>query len=140
MSSVIATPITLESVKSQFAEWRATRIKGQRIPKALWESVKHLSKHYEHRCLALELKLSLHQLKAKLGVLPQPAPSFASSPVFIEFPLSPLSSPGPLCEEQKMLPAYGGTLELARPDGAVLKATGLNPRDVYALIQKFVTK
>jgi hypothetical protein len=49
--------ITLEEVKAQFAHWRGSRTKVDKIPNALWNAAKQLTKQYECRQIAAELKL-----------------------------------------------------------------------------------
>lgn len=134
----------LESVKEKFAHWRASRSKGNRMPKPLWESVKDLIKQYDYNHIASELKLNPHRLRTKIEKeflkdssfkdLPSP-----SAPDFIElcFPLlSPPQSKPDL--EQKKDPLSFGTLELSRPDGTLLKASGLDYKDLFSLVQSFL--
>lgn len=56
-----SAPITLEEVKSQFAQWRGSRTKVGKIPSALWDAAKQLTKQYECRQIAAELKLNSHR-------------------------------------------------------------------------------
>jgi hypothetical protein len=121
-----ATPLTLESVKAKFTHWRATRVKGNRFPKPLWEDVKHLTKLYDYKQIASELKLNPNRLRLKIEKALSKGSSFPSKSNFIEFPLPPLS------------PHVEGTLEFTRPDGTILKASGLNHKDLCSLIKGFL--
>ena len=62
-SSVAPKNLPLESVKSQFSEWRATHGKGNRIPISLWNAVKELTKLYSFHQIASELKNSPSRLR-----------------------------------------------------------------------------
>lgn len=132
-------PITLESVKEKLTHWRATSVKGNRIPKPLWEAVRRLTKQYDYNQIASELKLNPHRLKAKIEKKSKD-PSFSSTPDFIEFPLPPLSSPSPLQPtlEQKIFYPPLGTIELTRPDGSSLKATGLGHKELLSFVDLFL--
>ena len=122
--------ITLESVKAQFDTWRATRAKGHRIPKHLWKAVKNISKQYDAKQIASELKINPQRLNAKImakaKTLRQKHRCPSKSSVkneFVELSLSPLSPPFTSFEQAFQFPQ--GTLELRRPDGTILKASGL---------------
>lgn len=58
--------LTLEAVKIQLDRWRATRVKGSRIPKHLWEAIKTLTKQHTCSQIASELKMNPHRLQAKM--------------------------------------------------------------------------
>lgn len=138
--SLSSEPQTLESVKEKFAHWRASRSKGNRMPKPLWESVKDLIKQYDYNHIASELKLNPHRLKAKIEKEFLKDSSSPSVPDFIElsFPLlSPPSQSQPDLEQKKGPPSFG-TLELSRPDGTLLKASGLDYKDLFSLVQTFL--
>lgn len=140
-SSVAPKSLPLESVKTQFSEWRATHGKGNRIPASLWNAVKELTKLYSFHQIASELKISPSRLRKKIG---QPSrSSISSSSPFIEVPLPPLSSaaPEPPQLEQKIFfpSTHTGSIELTRIDGAVLRASGLDHKTLLSLIQEFLS-
>ncbi len=141
-SSVAPKNLPLESVKSQFSEWRATHGKGNRIPVSLWNAVKELTKLYSFHQIASELKISPSRLRKKIG---QPSRSSISSPSpFIEVPRPPLSSAAPesLQLEQKIFfpSTHTGSIELTRVDGTILKASGLDHKTLLSLIQGFLSQ
>ena len=140
-SSVAPKNLPLESVKSQFSEWRATHGKGNRIPVSLWDAVKELTKIYSYDQIASELKISPSRLRKKIG--PSPRSPISSSSPFIEVPLPPLSSvaPEPPQLEQKIFfpSPHTGSIELTRMDGAVLKVSGLDHKTLLSLIQEFLS-
>ncbi|HLB58748.1 MAG TPA: hypothetical protein VJL87_01510 [Bdellovibrionota bacterium] len=132
--------ITLESVKAQFDSWRATRARGHRIPKHLWKAAKNLSKQYDTKQIASELKINPQRLSAKIMAKTKtlrqktpcpPKPSVKNE--FVELSLSPLSPP--FTSFEQAFPQ--GTLELRRPDGTILKASGIthNGFNLNALIK-----
>lgn len=134
--------LTLESVKSQFSEWRATHGKGNRIPTSLWNAVRALAKSYPYHQISSELKISPSRLRKKIGQPPRSSLSSASS--FIEVPLPPLSSasPEPPQLEQKIFypSTHTGSIELTRVDGTVLKASGLDNKALLSLVQSFLSQ
>jgi hypothetical protein len=133
-------PVPLKNVKTQFAQWRATRVKGKRIPNTLWELVLPLTKKYGYKKVATELDLNPHRLRAKMEKQSQQISSLEESD-FGEVPLPSLSSPFPQSShgEQKIFIPCGSTsLEFTRSDGTILKASGLNHKDLCSLIKGFL--
>ena len=124
-------PIPLKNAKTQFAQWRETRVKGERIPNALWETAFLLTKKYGYRKIASELDLNPHRLRAKMEKQSQQISSVEKSN-FVEVPLASLSSPFP------QSPPGEASLEFTRPDGTNLKASGLNHKDLCSLIKGFL--
>lgn len=133
-------PIPLKNAKTQFAQWRETRVKGERIPNALWEAVFLLTKKYGYRKIASELDLNLHRLRAKMEKQSQQISSVEKAD-FVEVPLPSLSSPFPQSppgEQKAFIPCGSASLEFTRPDGTILKASGLNHKDLCSLIKGFL--
>jgi hypothetical protein len=125
-----STPITLEEVKAQFVHWRASRTKVGKIPSALWNAAKQLTKQYECRQIITELKLNSRRqqmLYAHLGKKPSES-DFAPAGDFVKVSL-PLTSPS---SDHSV-----STLEVLRADGTTLKAQGLTPKDLCVLIERF---
>ena len=54
--SYTAESTTLESVRLQLENWRSTRVKGNPIPKPLWEAIRGLTEHYPYRRIASAFK------------------------------------------------------------------------------------
>jgi hypothetical protein len=133
--------LTLESVKSQLAHWRATRVKGNRIPSSLWDAVKNLAKLHDYNQIASELKINPSRLRKKIESSHQDS-SLSASPHFVEISLPPLaSSPSeaPSLEQKIFYPRiHTGSLELTRVDGTILKASGLDNKALLSLIQGFL--
>ncbi len=130
--SYTAESTTLESVRLQLENWRSTRVKGNPIPKPLWEAIRGLTEHYPYRRIASRLKINIYRLRAKMEEQSQ-TPSHPSGPNFIEVSLSP----SPILEQKVIYPPLG-SIELSRLDGAILKASGLNPQDLCSLIKGFL--
>lgn len=128
--------LTLESVKSQFSQWRGIRPKGVRVPTALWNSVKELTRSYSYQQISAELKISPSRLHKKCGTLLSPC---TLSDQFIQVPISPLcgSATQPPMPEQKYS-ADAGTIELTRKDGVFLKISGLEDTSLLAVVQAFL--
>lgn len=86
---------TLEHVKAQFAQWRATRVKGNRIPRSLWNVVESLTKSYNYKQIASELKISPGRLSKKMkNLFPQDS-SLPPSSHFVEVTLPAFASASP---------------------------------------------
>lgn len=144
-SSSAPKSLTLESVKSQLSEWRATHGKGDRIPTSLWNAVRELTKSYSYHQIAFELKISPSRLRKKIGSSHQDSSLSASSHfIKVKAPLSPVPSATlePPQLEQKIFypPLQTGSLELTRVDGTVLKAAGLDNKALLSLIQGFLSQ
>lgn len=136
-----STPLTLESVKIQFDHWRSTRTRGSKTPKHLWEAAQSLTKMYAYEQIASTLNINPHRLRAKLEK--QSYQSSASLKTdFVEIPLSSLNSsfsPSPPSGPKPFNPdGYARTtIELTRPDGLALKASGLNHNELFSLVKSF---
>jgi hypothetical protein len=141
--------ITLETVKDQLAQWRTTRVKGGRIPNTLWAAILSVTKKYDHKKVAAELNLNPHRLHTQMERQAQHILSSSSSPDFVELPLSSLPLPCPqkpslkrtseqTLEQKIFFPHEEGSLELTRPDGSILKASGLNHSDLCSLVKGFL--
>lgn len=130
---------TLESIKSEFSQWRATRVKGNRIPNSLWEGLKCVTTLHNYHQIASELKISPDRLCKKLGLSVQERPS-SSRFSFAEVPI-PESSVSPLQDgslEQKVYAPIikpTGCLEITRENGTILKVSGLSDESLLSLIQ-----
>lgn len=143
-------PLTLEQVKEQFSLWRTTRPKRGKIPDDLLEAVGRLMQQqtYSDRYIAAELGLNYQQLKLRLrqnlkkSGISLPPSGFVELPLSSLSPVSQLSSLSPLAPslEQRIFYPSTGTIEFTRSDGTALKASGLNPKDLCALVQSFLGK
>ena len=130
---------TLEEVKAQFAHWRATRSKNKKIPHDLWESASHLIKKYDYRQIAAELNLNPNRLRTVIKQYLQKKPAEAEQTDFVEFSIPSFSSlSSPLEQQKKSDTPHARTLECTRSDGAILKTSGLDSKDLYSLIQGFL--
>lgn len=136
------TPLTLESVKIQFDQWRSTRTRGSKTPKHLWEAAQSLTKMHAYEQIASTLNINPHRLRSKLEKQSHQSSALLKTD-FVEIPLSPLApsfphppSPGP---KNFNLDGYArATLELTRQDGLALKASGLNHNDLFSLVKSFL--
>lgn len=140
--STLSSSPSLESVKSQFAQWRATRVKGNTIPSSLWDAARGLTKSYNYKQIASELKINPNRLRKKIGNLSHQEDSLPTSSHFVKASLPSLSSPSPETPslEQKIFYPHinTGSLELTRVDGTILKASGLDNKALLSLIQGFL--
>jgi hypothetical protein len=133
--------LTLDDVKAQLDQWRQTRIKGQRIPKHLWQAITDLTKHHSYRQIASHLKINSYSLKIKLQGLYQPVSEpEKNKPGFVEIPLFSVAPEFPNAQslEHKFLPHQESALEFTRPDGMYLKASGLNHEALCSMIKSFL--
>lgn len=134
--------VTMDQVKKQFASWRQVRTKADKIPPPLWEAVRYLIKEqgYTFGQIGTQLRISHKQLKLNIGPRPTRSKSLSATSNFVKVEPSPLRflSPQPpySLEQNSICP---GSFELARPDGTLLKASGLNHKDVYLLVQRFLS-
>ncbi len=130
--------LSMESVKAQLSQWRATHGKGHKFPPSLWAAVKELTKSYAYQQISSELKISPSHLRKKCGPSPRNF-SLPASPPFVQVPLSTLfaSSPGISMPEQKY-PACAGVIELIRKDGTSLKVSGLENKSLLSVVQEFL--
>lgn len=144
MPSAAATlppSLTIEQVKEQFFNWRQTRPKPNRIPAFLWDAVHHLIKEqgYTFGQISTQLRISHKQLLLNIGPQPTRSKTLSQPSHFVKVEPTPLpffSSQAPSLEQNS---SYTGSFELARPDGTLLKASGLNHKDVYSLVQNFLS-
>jgi hypothetical protein len=58
---------SLEGVKQRLAQWRTSRVRGERIPRALWAAVVQLAKQGDARQIAQELRIDYEGLMKRLG-------------------------------------------------------------------------
>lgn len=132
-----SNPLTLEAVKVQLDHWRETRVKGDRMPKYLWNALAGLTKQYSCSQIASELKINPYRLRDKMAK--QSKQASLSATEFVEVSLTPFANP--LSAEQKTFYPHShmqGTLEVTRPDGAALKASGLNHDHLCSLVKNFL--
>jgi hypothetical protein len=81
-------PARLLRLEQRFADWRRTRVPGERIPNRLWKSAAKLAADYGLNQTATVLKLDYYSLKRHLDLRAAETPSTAA---FIELPSVPAS-------------------------------------------------
>lgn len=79
---------SLEKVQEQFQAWRRQRVKGQRIPEALWQAAAALYPHYSIYQISRTLRLDHMDLKARVGVGEKRKSKRREEPQFIELPIT----------------------------------------------------
>ena len=79
---------SLEEVQGQFEAWRQQRVKGQRIPEALWQAAVALYPRYSIYQISRALRLDHMDLKARLGVGEKRKSKRRQEPQFIELPFT----------------------------------------------------
>ena len=142
-------PLTLASVKVQLTKWRAIHPKGSRIPRTLWERIRVLSFHHDCNDIASALAIDPRRLRMKMETewkvnpdsLPANTLPVTAMPDFVELPIRFASPASEIPHsEQKTAPSSICTLELVRPDGSTLKASGLAHQEVLSLTQGFLSQ
>ena len=133
----------MEKAKELFAEWRANRLGRGKIPAHLWEVVRHLIKVKGHTFTQVGTTLGINHQQLKLNIESQPPRDktlpAASHFIKIDLPLpQPMSPQLPSTTEQHMSSLPVITLELTRPDGTILKASGMASRDLLSFVQRFI--
>ena len=79
---------SLEEVRGQFQLWRQQRVKGQRIPEALWQAAAGLYPRYSIYQISRTLRLDHMDLKARVGVGEKRRSKGRQEPQFIELPFT----------------------------------------------------
>ena len=79
---------SLEDVQRQFQAWRQQRVKGQRIPDALWQAACALYPRYSIYQISRTLRLDHMDLKARVGVGEKRRSKRKQEPQFIELPFT----------------------------------------------------
>jgi len=89
-----AVPARLLELEKRFASWRKARVKGERIPKPLWNSAAKLARNFGIHQTARLLKLDYYSLKKHVDAQPASRKNTmqnTSQPTFIELPSPPLT-------------------------------------------------
>jgi hypothetical protein len=84
----------LLELEKRFASWRKARVKGERIPKPLWNSAAKLARNFGIHQTARLLKLDYYSLKKHVDAQPASRKNTlqnTSQPTFIELPSPPLT-------------------------------------------------
>ena len=76
-------PARLVRLEQRFASWRKTRVRGERIPQALWRSAAQLAADYGLNQTSKVLKLDYYSLKKRANLQPE---KDESPSAFIELP------------------------------------------------------
>jgi hypothetical protein len=86
----ITNKASLEEVKGQFQNWRATRQKRTGIPKHLWQAAIDLSRDYPINTISKTLGLSYTDLKRRIKAAGKLRPDNRADVIsnFVEFDLS----------------------------------------------------
>lgn len=108
-TDVFVSAADIEQVRQQFQAWRQSRVKRTPIPQHLWKAAVGLTGRYSICHVSKALKLNYTALKEQ--VIQSTTQKTSTGPVcssaFIELP-----SPAPALES---------TMEMIKPDGAVMK-------------------
>jgi hypothetical protein len=110
-----ATAGTLSPLKGEFAQWRAARRVGERIPPRLWDAaVSAAAQHGAYR-VSRELNLDYAVLKRRAARAAGSASGITAGPRFVELLAPPaVSMPAPGSEPQCVV-------ELANARGATMR-------------------
>jgi hypothetical protein len=112
--------ITLDAVKDQFDQWRKLRTNRCRIPQYLWDGVRQLTQNYSYSQISSKLRISYQQISAH--VEEQEEASTDTTPS--DFPFV-----------NAHIPLASATLEIQGTNGLNLKATGIGPQELSAIVQ-----
>jgi len=82
-AKVSATPVDLQGVHRDFAQWRRMRQTGARIPAALWASAVAMARRYSVSRTARTLHLEQRKLKHLASAATRAVPG-AATPTFVE--------------------------------------------------------
>ncbi len=133
----------MEKAKELFSDWRANRHKRCKIPAHLWEVVLNLINVQRHSFTQVSSALGITQRQLKLNIESPISPDktlpAASHFIKIDLPLpQPMTPQLTSATEQPMSSLPVITLELIRPDGSILKASGMASRDLLSFVQRFI--
>lgn len=120
----------LQSLGRRFMTWRATRVRGQRIPEELWQAATALARVHGLNPTVAALKLNYYDLQRRLQTGGAPRRGRARAPVFVEVPGVPMAPDG----------AERGTVEVIQACGTrlVLRFGAASPRDLLPVVQLFL--
>lgn len=124
--------LTLDTVAQQFADWRAEKKSGERIPQHLWVVVRQLMSHYKPSKIMTRLHLSSKQVQRE-GLLPTSSSKQIKNPrdrTFVNIDL-PASLATPLSSAQP-------SILFERTDGIKLSLVNPTEAQVNVLINRFL--
>ena len=127
----MSTQISLETVKQNFADWRATRGTNRKIPGNLWDQALELRDHYKISKILSTLGISTAQYKAKIQIQNEREISInalAATTSFVDINLPGLSVKNV------------NSIELIRPDGIKLHLRDSDSQSLTTLLQAFLGK
>jgi hypothetical protein len=120
----------LQPLAQRMKVWRATRTRGQRIPKELWIAATELARVHGLNHTAATLKLNYYGLQRRLSSGPLQRKLRVPPPAFVE--LAAPSLPTNLDDH--------GTLELVQASGArlTLRLPNASLKDLLPVVQLFL--
>lgn len=126
-----SVPVRLQRLEQRFAAWREKRVKGERIPKSLWNAAAKLASEFGIHKTASVLRLGYYSLKKRVesqSNVSDPGKSQnASQTTFVELP-APTMTPVNEC-----------VIEMEDGSGASMRMhlKGADVPDVLALGRSF---
>ena len=115
--------LTLEAIKEDFAQWRASRTKIGKIPEYLWAKVLKILEDYPIGEVSKELHLSGGQVVAKRR---QNNDNVLAMSNFVERSLAPVVSRDNI------------SVEIKRPDGTTLKIESVSEPSMLQVLSHFM--
>jgi hypothetical protein len=114
-------------LRQRLRTWRATRVRGERIPEELWNAAAALARVHGLSATATALKLSYYHLQDRLLSARSGGRGGAVQATFVELPAAATARP----------PCEAGTVELVRTSGArlTLRLPHAQPRDFLPLVE-----
>jgi hypothetical protein len=123
------TPLSLEEVNANFAQWRSTRTKKSKIPDILWQQALVLLSKYSASKICKALNLSSGQLNKKIQQSTTNATANRTSKfVAINIPQT----------VEAVEPYYIGKIEIKRVDGATIFIEQLNQNVLTQILTQFM--
>ena len=120
----------LQPLAQRLKAWRATRTRGQRIPKELWAAATELARVHGLNQTATTLRLNYYGLKRRLSGGPVQPNRSGRLPTFVE-----LAAPAvPACVDDH------GTIEWVQASGTrlTLRLPHASPHDLLPVVQLFL--
>lgn len=84
-------PTELPTLTRRFQTWRASRVRGQRIPAELWEAAMAVARVHGINATVAALKLNYYDLQRRLQGGAARQGGRAPAPVFVELPAGSMS-------------------------------------------------
>jgi hypothetical protein len=120
----------LQPLAQRLKLWRATRCRGQRIPKELWAAATELARVHGLNQTATTLKLNYYGLQRRLSSGPLRTKRPVPPPAFVELAAPSLAASRDDHDTLELVQASGARLTLRLPNAS--------PKDLLPVVQLFL--